>query len=285
MRVSRYFAGLAVAVVLPTTGLCYDWKSHNRTALHGRRVAILAETRPELRDFLDRFGLADLDSRAGDKYKNAFTDEDHNEGFLQAFVNCTYRERDCWNCGATVPNSLWVAPCTLDHFSPRLSLPLPNKDATVHARYYFDMAVKLYKAGKCNTSGLRTHYMQGAARALGHALHLTEDMGAPQHTAPENHVPFPGGHCPSFHEYWTFDLCDGQPATYTKPDGGGDAIVGGFDTAAAAANSPQRRRPEGLMGRLAARPSPSGARPETAEFGEGALRPTMRQLHLTFIYH
>lgn len=69
MRVLRYLAGFAVGVVLPTTGLCYKWKPHNRTALHGRRVAILAETRPELRNFLDRLGLADLDSRAGDKYR------------------------------------------------------------------------------------------------------------------------------------------------------------------------------------------------------------------------
>ncbi len=287
----RHMLLLLIGPLFPLEAIPYEWKSHNSMATQARRLALQCSGDAELVAFLQDldpktkvgFGL-DLDTRAGDEHENTFTDDDHNEGFLQAFLNCTYRERDCWNCGGTIPNSLWVAPCTLDHFFPKLSLPLPNKDATVHARYYFDMAVKLYKAGKCTTSGLRTQYMQGAARALGHAIHLAEDMGSPQHTVPENHVPFPGGHGPSFHEYWTLDLWD-RSATYTKPDGSGNTFVGTFDTAAAAAKTPLRGRLESLMGSLPARPRPSRARPPAAEHGEFALRPSTAPLHLTAFYH
>ncbi len=194
----------------------------------------------------------DLDTRAGDADKNAFTDEDHNEGEVEEFTGCRYRERDCWHAGFTLRFSLWVAPCTLDHFFPRLPLPLPNQDATVHARRYFDMAVKLYKAAKCDRWGLRDTYMRGAARALGHAIHLVEDMGVPQHTRPENHAPFPLGLGPSFHEYWILDGWD-KPTTYTRPDGNGSAQVAGFVQAAATAAEPRRGRLEGIMGSLAAK--------------------------------
>ena len=194
----------------------------------------------------------ELDTRAGDEVKNAFTDEDHNEGELEEFTGCRYRERDCWHAGFTLRSSLWVPPCTLDHFFPKLPLPVPNQDATVHARRYLDMAVKLYKAAKCDRWGLRDTYMRGAARALGHAIHLVEDMGSPQHTRPENHAPFPFGLGPSFHEYWTLDLWDG-PRTYTKPDGSGDVQVAGFIQGAAQAKDPRRGRLEGIMGSQAAR--------------------------------
>ncbi len=233
----------------------YEWKSHNSMAWHTRNLFIRTEPPPlpvesEFSDFLENYG-EDLDTRAGDVVKDAFTDEDHNEGYLREIFTCVYQERDCWNVGFTLRNPLWVAPCTLDHFFPKLPLPLPNQDATVHARRYFDMAVKLYKAAKCDRWGLSDTYKQGAARALGHAIHLVEDMGAPQHTRPENHAPFPLGLGPSFHEYWMLDAWD-KPTMYTRPDGTGSELVGAFVQAAAQARNPLLGRLEGIMGSLAA---------------------------------
>ncbi len=236
--------------------VAYEWKSHNSMAWHTRNLFIRTAPPPlpvesEFSDFLAKYG-EELDTRAGDAFKDAFTDEDHNEGYLQEYLGCTYRERDCWNVGFTLRNPLWVAPCTLDHFFPKLRLPLPNQDATVHARRYFDMAVKLYKAAKCDRWGLSDTYKQGAARALGHAIHLVEDMGAPQHTRPENHAPFPLGLGPSFHEYWILDAWD-KPTTYTRPDGSGSELVGAFVQGSAEAKSPTLGRLEGIMGSLAGR--------------------------------
>ncbi len=237
----------------------YEWKSHYSMAWNSRNLFVRKEPPPlpvekELFDFLNDYGN-DLDTRAGDEHENAFTDEDHNEGYLLEIFTCTYQERDCWHAGFTARNPLWVAPCTLDHFFPRLPLPLPTQDATVHARRYFDMAVRLYKAAKCDRWGLRETYMRGAARALGHAIHLVEDMGVPQHTRPENHAPFPLGLGPSFHEYWILDAWD-KPATYTRPDGTGSELVGAFVQGSAEAKTPTFGRLEGIMGSLAAKSRP-----------------------------
>ncbi|OYW06621.1 MAG: hypothetical protein B7X11_00920, partial [Acidobacteria bacterium 37-65-4] len=234
----------------------YEWKSHNSMAWHARNLFVRKDPPPlpverELSDFLSKFAN-DLDTRAGDEDENTFTDEDHNEGYLQEWMGCAYRERDCWNVGFTLRNPLWVAPCTLDHFFPRLWLPVANQDATVHARRYFDMAVKLYKAAKCDRWGLSDTYKRGAARALGHAIHLVEDMGVPQHTRPENHAPFPLGLGPSFHEYWILDAWE-ETITYTRPDGTGSEHVGAFVQGSAEAKNPTLGRLEGIMGSLAAK--------------------------------
>ena len=248
---TRGFLALAILTMLSPKAFGYEWKSHNSMGMIARRVARAVEADSDLRSFLEAYGTKDLDTRAGDAVKDAFTDEDHNEGYLREYMGCTYSERDCWNVGFTLHNPLWVAPCTLDHFFPKLPLPLPTQDATVHARRYFDMAVKLYKAAKCDRGGLSDTYKKGAARALGHAIHLVEDMGAPQHTRPENHAPFPLGLGPSFHEYWILDAWD-EPTMYTRPDGTGSALVGAFVQGSAEATNPTLGRLEGIMGSLAA---------------------------------
>jgi hypothetical protein len=114
-----------------------------------------------------------------------------------------YDERDCWDLGGQFSKKFGALPCTFDHFLPKLSLPLGQKEATDHARLYFNWAVKLYKAAKCDPDGRGPAFFLSAARALGHAIHLVEDMGSPQHTLPENHAPYPAGHGDSFHEYWS----------------------------------------------------------------------------------
>ncbi len=248
--------GLIFCILVANPLVAYEWKTHFGAAWSSRNLFLRKEPPPvsaevELVQFLRDHG-SDLDSRAGDPYDNAFTDEDHNEGFMTELYGCRYVERDCYNLGLTLRNPLWVAPCTINHFFPRMALPFGlGDDAPVHARRYFDMAVRLYKAGKCDRWGLKDGYMRDAARALGHAIHLAEDMGAPQHVRPENHVYFPLGHGPSFHEFWVLDLWD-QPADYTKPDGSGNVQVGGFLASALRATTPRRGRLEGIMGSMAA---------------------------------
>lgn len=248
---------LLLIVVAATPAGAYEWKSHNSMAFNARhvlleKVVIDEELKSFINDMEARGFGKDLDTRAGDEVENAFTDEDHNEGYLEPVMWCHYRERDCFNFDFTLRNALWVAPCTLDHFFPKLSLPVPNENATVHARRYFDMAVKLYKAAKCDRIGLSDNYRRGAARALGHAIHLAEDMGVPQHTRPENHAPIPVGLGPSFHEYWTLDVWS-QQRQYDFPDGSGGAKVGDFQTAAAQASKPEPGDLESLMSDLAAK--------------------------------
>ena len=246
-----------IGTLFPLEAIPYEWKPHNSMANQARRLALQFSGDAELVAFLQdldpktKVGLGlELDTRAGDEHENAFTDEDHNEGYLDGWSWCPYRERNCSVYTPIGHNKLTQLPCSLDHFSPKLPLPLVAEDATVHARRYFDMAVKLYKAGKCDRRGLKDGYMRGAARALGHAIHLVEDMGSPQHTRPENHGPFPIGHGYSFHEYWTLDAWD-SPKEYTKPDGSGKALVGQFQSAAERANDPRDDGLEGLMSTLA----------------------------------
>ena len=246
-----------IGTLFPLEAIPYEWKPHNSMANQARRLALQFSGDAELVAFLQdldpktKVGLGlELDTRAGDEHENAFTDEDHNEGYLDGWSWCPYRERNCSVYTPIGHNKLTQLPCSLDHFSPKLPLPLGVGDATAHARRYFDMAVKLYKAGKCDRWGLKDGYMRGAARALGHAIHLVEDMGSPQHTRPENHGPFPIGHGYSFHEYWTLDQWDDK-REYDKPDGSGKTVVGRFKTAAEQANNPWNDGLEGLMATLA----------------------------------
>jgi len=207
-------------------------------AFHGRRVAQLS--RPgdlAFAAFLDAT-KEELDSRAGNASELFKTDEDNTEGALGRFGardmrECEYRED--W-CGLL---------CSKDHFHPPLALPVPAKDATVHAREYFDMAVRLYKAAKCNNKGMGRTYYQWAARALGHAIHLVEDMGSPQHGYPENHMPF-AGHGPSFFELWTEDLWDTK-VLWNNP-AGGFTWLGQYEVSAAEqASTPLLGGLEGIM--------------------------------------
>jgi hypothetical protein len=117
---TRILLTLAVLPMVPLQALGYEWTSHNSMGMHARRVARAAEADNDLRSFLDTYGEKDLDTRAGDEHKNAFTDEDHNEGYLREIITCTYQERDCWHAGFTLRTDLWVAPCTLDHFFPNV---------------------------------------------------------------------------------------------------------------------------------------------------------------------
>jgi hypothetical protein len=181
----------------------YEWKSHNRMAYNARRLALTAEPDPQLAAFLEDlqkngFG-EDLDSRAGTSYDPFVffgTDEDSLEGKLNSLRGggCFYDEIPCF------------LRCSVDHFSPALELPLAGQDALVHARWYFGWAVRLYKAGICRPTE-REIYHRWAARALGHAMHLVQDMGSPQHVGPENHAPiWAGGDGRSYHEQWTLRL-------------------------------------------------------------------------------
>jgi hypothetical protein len=98
---------VVVAIVACASTSAYEWRSHNRMA-HGARHLLLDRLVVDqgLRDFvndLERHGFGeDLDTRAGDAEKDAYTDEDHNEGELEANLSCSYRERPCWPAGAAV---------------------------------------------------------------------------------------------------------------------------------------------------------------------------------------
>ena len=233
----------------------YEWKSHNRMAYNARRLALTAEPDPQLAAFLEDlqkngFG-EDLDTRAGDLFENAWTDEDHNEGKLTWSDGvCVYKEEDCSKFADWISGQRG-STCTFDHFHPPLSLPLAADDATVHARQYFEWAVRLYKAGVCHPEK-RDPYHRWAAQALGHAIHLVEDMGSPQHALPENHAEYPRGHGKSFHEYWALDVWgqnDRRP--YTKPDGTGTSDLGGFELDASKASDPRKGKLEDIMAAMA----------------------------------
>ena len=218
----------------------YEWRSHNQMAvsargifLGGDRPAFPVDREEELQHFLDRYGR-DLDTRAGnpcDAERDRTcvgTDEDHTEGRIEAVLDCFYVERNC------------VPTCTFDHFLPPLGWPVPALEADRHARDYFDMAVKLYKAAICaKNSGHEDRadeYFHWSARALGHVLHLVQDMGSPQHVEPEAHLPFLS-HGPSFHEYWALDLWQ-HVGEYPRGGGPNAALLGGFEAAAQRAAAP-----------------------------------------------
>ena len=225
----------------------YEWRSHNRMAtrardifLGGDRPAFPVDRQKELQDFLDRYG-PDLDTRAGNPCDpNADPtclglDEDNQEGKLVEVFGCVYSEGSC------------LFACTKDHFSPPLPFPLAGIDATAHAADHFEMAVKLYKAAVCAKEDGKPDesekLFRWSARALGHCLHLVQDMGSPQHVKPELHIPF-FSHGPSFHENWSLQLW--LRALPESP------FVGGFEVAAGSALDPARGRLDGIMGSLAA---------------------------------
>jgi hypothetical protein len=163
-------------------------------AFNARQILLIkVSADPERRTFLQdeaNHGFGDdLDTRAGNRCNPEEkacerTDEDHTEGMLRVFILCSYYERGC---------TLGFAR-TFDHFHPPLQSPVAGKDAYVHAREYFPMAVKLYKAAECDSRGKAGLYYQWVARTLGHAIHLVENMGSPQHARAENHLPFALGH-------------------------------------------------------------------------------------------
>jgi hypothetical protein len=255
----RLNVGIAISVSLMATFLAaYEWTSHNRMAWNARDSltndsrAILS-IGSELKTFLQTYG-DDLDTRAGKRSNDNYTDEDHCEGYFRAQREaCAYREEACSQLGSLLGRKVGTATCTFDHFLPKLTLPLGQEEATRHARYYVDLAVKLYKAAKCDDQGKAALYYRWAARALGHAIHLVEDMGSPQHTIPENHLDFPFGHGKSFHEYWALDVWGlNAKRLYNKPDGTGSVQVGGFEEAAQDAYVPRTGKLEGIMGSMAA---------------------------------
>ena len=214
-------------MILASTASGFEWLTHNGMARNARDIFLgqLSSHQPphslegspkDIAEFLrflqvvDANGHFELDSRAGDPFVGANVDEDHSEGDLKAFVWCWYEDRPCFSLPEYFPESARdsanVIACTRDHFSPKLNLNLGQTDAITHARRYFDIAVKLYKAAKCDSVGMDDTYYTWAARALGHAIHLAEDMGSPQHARPENHAPFPIGTGPSYVEYWSVDV-------------------------------------------------------------------------------
>ena len=254
--ISRLLAVLGALAIVTSAG-AYEWRSHNRMAYNARHF--LLETwaiDPSLRsliDDLEEHGFGeDLDTRAGDKFENAWTDEDHNEGKLKWSKGvCLYKEEDCSKVVDWVSGQR-AATCTFDHFQPHLPLPLFRTDATTHARTYFDTAVRLYKAGICHPEK-RDLYHRWAAQALGHAIHLVQDMGSPQHALPENHAEYPRGHGRSFHEFWALDVWgENDRPRYTKPDGTGTSDLGGFELDAMKASDPRKGKLEGIMEDLAA---------------------------------
>jgi hypothetical protein len=175
----RRFSFLALILSCLGAGLstAYEWRSHNRMAWNARDIFIGEKRSPfpadqQLIDFLRQFGDSDLDTRAGTSFRPFLfvgTDEDYTEGALFADPSfCYYREDGCFPL------------CSVDHFHPPLQIPVAGEDAYIHAKRYFDWAVKLYKAGICRP-GARFIYHKWAARALGHAIHLVQDMGSPQH--------------------------------------------------------------------------------------------------------
>jgi len=101
---------------------------------------------------------------------------------LRWSLTCDAREFPCYLLAYPALNV-----CTINHFHPPLpiayALSLGEPDAISHAQFYFDLSVKLYKTGKCSEAAAeREYYFRSAARGLGHALHLVQDMGSPQHT-------------------------------------------------------------------------------------------------------
>ena len=263
---SRLLA-IFISVSLSTVATAYEWKSHNSMAFHARRVARLAETDAQFRSFLDSFGEKDLDTRAGTPYDphGLFgTDEDYLE-IIEHDSICVFEEKPCRMFNSDWSNNALLASpllCSKDHFHPPLDLPIPRQDAITHANWYFELAVRLYKAGKCNVDATKQRrYFRWAARALGHALHLVHDMGSPQHVQPENHLPFGLGHGPSFLETWTLKLWD-DSAQWNDLHGGLHR-VGTYEQAAAKAAKPTLGLFPEIMSGLAdkAKPWPWGGNP------------------------
>jgi len=207
----------AVVVLFSFTVVgAYEWKSHNRMAYNARDIFVGREEThqppfpidKELTDFLKDYAT-DIDTRAGDPFDKAFTDEDATEGRIGRCPFCIYTERPCaalggW-AGGTANQAISSMACTRDHFYPVLRLPLGQETAIAHARRYFRWAVALYEAGKCSGE---EKYLRWSARALGHAIHLVHDMSSPQHVRPETHAPYPLGNGKSFIEYWALDVWD-----------------------------------------------------------------------------
>ena len=229
---------LLVPVIFGLSGTmplqAYEWRAHHGLSGAARELAIQVAGDTRLEAFLsqnqgmsaDGYPLYDLTTRAGD----LVWDEDRREGVLQDGLVCLFVERGCW------PSSL---VCSFDHFSPQLPFPLATHDAVYHGRSYFDVAVRLYKAARCASySNYKEMYERWSVRALGHAIHLVEDMGSPQHVEPEVHdgvVYAPD----SFHEHW---VEDNWSEPYTRPNlpVGEPLTVGPFTVAASA--RPRGRR-------------------------------------------
>jgi hypothetical protein len=230
----RSFVLFVIAAALSGDAAAYFFRPHNRMAANARELIRRIGSDARLSTFLRDFAQ-DFDTRSGNSgssdVEGPKTDEDSTEGTLtnKKFSAGGYSLSICGfyesGCGIL---------CTKDHFHPPLSLPLGQEDAVVHAKKYFDWAVKLFKASVCRPE-LEKVYRQWAAQALGHAAHLVGDMGAPQHTWPENHLPLLG-HGWSFQETWTLKLWDTK-VVYTIPTGGG-TFLGRYETAAGQAKDP-----------------------------------------------
>ncbi len=212
---TKVLASLWTLVVLSLPAQAHQWLPHNGMTDSSWKLAAAVQGDPELEAFLRDFE-EDLESRAG----NDSLDEDHTEGRVEGMGFSHLWEPSC---------GLF---CTVDHFYPRLPLPLGNEDAISHAEHYLDLAVRFYRAAECDRtgSGIAEGYRRNAARALGHAVHLVEDMGVPQHVSQEPHLPdvatlLVGGLTRSFLEDWTriywsrtvpYDLPDGQQVPLGK---------------------------------------------------------------------
>jgi hypothetical protein len=227
----------------------YEWWSHNRMAFNARQILLIkVASDPELRTFLqdeEHHGYGeDLDSRAGTPYDPWVffgTDEDCLEAKISSSNggDCFYDEIPCFML------------CSIDHFSPPLPAPFAGQDALAHAHWYFEWAVRFYKAGICRPNQ-KAIFHRWAARALGHALHLVQDMGSPQHVGPENHAPiWAGGDGRSFHEQWTLGLWDVDTTKYTRWDGT-TFPLGHFEQYAQVASVPFPGKLPSIMRSLAA---------------------------------
>ncbi len=219
---TKVLASLWTLVVLSLPAQAHQWLPHNGMTDSSWKLAAAVQGDPELEAFLRDFE-EDIESRAGNKP----LDEDHTEGRADDVMGL------CWlnepSCGPF---------CTVDHFFPRLSLS--NQDAISHADYYFDLAVRFYRSSRCTRTSLalREGHRRYAARALGHAVHLVEDMGVPQHVSQEAHVPpwvavVGHGLNRSFFEDWTTSWW-ADPLQY-----GTQFQLGVFSAAAAAATTPR----------------------------------------------
>lgn len=227
---SHRFAAWSLPLFLGATLLLgHEWRAHNRMAYRAGNLA--KPNDPELARFLEAVGDRYLYTRAGNPCdpqdaRCPAVDEDHTEGRLGwltaegGLTRCLYVE---YPCGLF---------CSIDHFEPPLDAPFGGVPATKHAAQYFDWAVRLYKASTCS-GPMAQMYRIWAAKALGHAIHLVEDMGSPQHIKPENHAPIVG-HGRSFLERWVLELWDTK-ALWIDP-GGRRHHVGLFEDAASAAD-------------------------------------------------
>jgi len=141
---------IAVALLVVTSSNAYEWQTHNGMAKNARQLLLERWVIDEgLRKFINDVKLRgygeDLDTRAGDKDQGAFTDEDHCEGRLWGLVWCLYQEAPCFALPEDLPkkwrDTVNIAACTRDHFSPKLPLLLLQEDARDHAQECLDMAV------------------------------------------------------------------------------------------------------------------------------------------------